>query len=254
LLTAIAEVLKQPLETAISIHTDDFEDFHVQEKMHIVISVKDFKAIVTHAETLRGPISAHFSYPTRPLQFSYQNFGIHCVFTLMTTGDYREASSTPAPKFISTRSSSRQTSAVPPPLSRTTSEMPPPARPAISKPLSGQSQRTSLRERIRQPSATTAETETDPDPDPDSLFMPGGDDDQTWDPPNYDNDEEEMLGWDASAENPNASFRPALRGSRAGASQDQDPYEGLGSQEGLPPTQRLSQVSRGGLTTSIKSR
>ena len=98
----LPEVLKQPLETAIAIHTQDFEDFHMQENMHIVISVKDFKAILTHAQTLRGSISASFSLPSRPLQFSYQNFGVHCEFTLMTTGDLRGASATPAPKFVST--------------------------------------------------------------------------------------------------------------------------------------------------------
>ena len=233
----LAEVLKQPLETAISIHTEDFEDFHMQEGMHIVISVKDFKAIVTHAETLRGPISAHFSFPTRPLQFSYQNAGIHCEFTLMTTGDYRGASATPNPHFVSNRSSSRQPSVVPAP-SRTTSEMPPPPRPVV-KPLSSQNNRSSLGQGRQKPA-------TDPEPDDggDSLFMPQGDDDQTWDPPNYEQDEgEEMLGWDASNNHPAASFRPTFRGTGSAAQQQQDMQQTPASQEGLEPTQRLSQVS-----------
>ena len=72
------QVLKQPLETVITLHTDDFDDFHMQENVHIVIRVKDFKAIVMHAETLHTPISAYFSYPSRPLQFSYQNEGMVC--------------------------------------------------------------------------------------------------------------------------------------------------------------------------------
>ncbi|KAK6388050.1 hypothetical protein LTR65_008216 [Meristemomyces frigidus] len=232
------EVLKQPLETAIAIHTEDFEDFHMQEQMHIVISVKDFKAIVTHAETLRGSISAYFSFPTRPLQFSYQNFGIHCEFTLMTTGDLRGASATPNPKFTSNRSSSRQPSVAPQPsLSRTASEMLPPARPSFNKPLSSQSQRRSFK---AQPSASQS------DPDPDSLFMPGGEEDQTWDPPNYNNDEgEEMLGWDANNDHPSASFHPTFRDSGSAAPpppQQQERPAAEESQEGLAPTQRLSQM------------
>ncbi|KAK5132813.1 hypothetical protein LTR08_008614 [Meristemomyces frigidus] len=230
----------QPLETAIAIHTEDFEDFHMQEQMHIVISVKDFKAIVTHAETLRGSISAHFSLPTRPLQFSYQSFGMHCDFTLMTTGDLRGASSTPKPKFITTRSSSRQPSVAPTIASRSTSEMPPPARPTVNKPFSSQSQRLpAAKAQVRQQSAT----ETDPESD--SLFLPG-DEDQTWDPPNYNvNDGEEMLGWDANNEHPSASFHPTFRDSGSAArppSQQHQRQASVESQEGLEPTQRLSQM------------
>ena len=237
-----AEVLKQPLETAISIHTEDFEDFHMQENTHIVISVKDFKAIVTHAETLRGSISAYFSFPTRPLQFTYQNSGMHCEFTLMTTGDFRGASSTQNPNFVSTRSASRQPSALPVQApSGSVSEMPPPARPGPNKPLGSQNQSRSFNAQAKQPSPT------EEDPDEDSLFVPGGEDDPTWDPPNYEREEEEeMLGWDASMENPGASFHPTFRdsGTVPGPQQQQQRQPPtVESQEGLEPTQRLSQVS-----------
>ncbi|KAK3679341.1 hypothetical protein LTR78_000902 [Recurvomyces mirabilis] len=234
-------VLKQPLETAISLHTEDFEDFHMQQDMHIVIAVKDFRAIVTHAETLRGPISAHFSFPTRPLQFSYQNFGMHCQFTLMTTGDIRGASSTPDPKFVSNRSASRQPTAAPSQAvpSRSMSEMPPPPRPGPNKSLSmSQCQRPSLKPQSRQPSAAESE------PDPDSLFMPGGEEDRTWDPPNYEQDAgEEMLGWDTGNELPSASFHQTFQDSGSAAkSQPRRREIPQYSQEGLEPTQRLSQL------------
>ena len=211
--------------------------------MHIVISVKDFKAIVTHAETLRGPISAHFSFPTRPLQFSYQNSGMHCDFTLMTTGDYRNASSTPNPNFISNRSASRQSSIVPPPVSiRQVSEMPPPpARAAGTKPFSRQNQRSSLDGQTSHPQTAGS------DPDSESLFIPGAVDDQTWDPPNFEpEEEEEMLGWDASLEHPSNRVHPTFRDSGTAAPQNQQPERGpaaFQSQEGLEPTQRLSQVN-----------
>lgn len=239
-LTGLSEVLKQPLETAVAIHTEDFEDFHMQEDMHVVISVKDFKAIVTHAETLRGPISAHFSFPTRPLQFCYQNFGMHCEFTLMTTGDLRGASSTPNPNFISTRSGSRQPSVAPTISSnRNNSEMPPPARPVISKPPHSQDQQRTLKGRLQQPVPQS-------DPDSDSLFMPNGDDDQTWGPKDFEHEEEEeMLGWDASADHSSASFHPTFRNSGKGRpKQQEESTSDFSSQQGLEPTQRLSQVSR----------
>ncbi|OTA35403.1 hypothetical protein BTJ68_03207 [Hortaea werneckii EXF-2000] len=235
------EVLKQPLETVITLHTGDFEEFHMQEQMHVVISVKDFRAVVTHAYTLGGPISAYFSLPTRPLQFSYQNFGMHCEFTFMTTGDFREASSTPNPKFVSTRSLSRHTSAAPqqtPQLPPTgpPAEMPPPTRLGFNKPLSSQSQRPSLREQVSQPHFE--------DPDPESLFLP---DDRTWDPPNYDgndDEEEEMLGWDAANERAGMDFQRTFRdsGSVAPPPRQQRQRDPPASQtSGLEPTQRLSE-------------
>lgn len=205
--------------------------------MHVVISVKDFKAIVTHAETLRGSISAHFSFPTRPLQFSYQNFGIHSEFTLMTTGDYRGASSTPNPAFVTNRSSSRQQSlvAVAAPT-RPASDMPPPPLPAANKPPSSQSQRPSLKESMRQAKPKVTET------DPESLFMPV-EDEQAWDPPNYDEEEEEMLGWDATNEHPSASFHQTFRDSGSAARPSIPvPPRSFPNDEGLEPTQRLSQV------------
>lgn len=243
------EVLKQPMETVITLHTDDFEDFHMQANVHITINVKDFKAIVTHAETLHTPISAFFSYPTRPLQFSYQNEGMNCSFTLMTIGDYRGASATPNPNFVSTRSASRQPSMVPAPVqSRNTSEMPPPARPASrmntdKPPLSSQSQRGPLRPESHHMLAPA------PEPDDDSLFMPAGDDDERrWDPPNFDNDpeEEEMLGWDASNEmrgtEPHPTFRDSGRSTQPSRQERQPQQTPSEWEDGLEPTQRLSQV------------
>ena len=241
------QVLKQPLETVITLHTEDFDDFHMQENVHITIRVKDFKAIVMHAETLHTPISAYFSYPTRPLQFSYQSEGMACSFTLMTIGDYRGASSTPNPNFVSTRSASRQPSVAPVPMrSRNASEMPPPARPAShlrpEKMLSSQSQRKPLRPQSFQPVLQ------EPEPDEDSLFMPAGDDERTWDPPNFDQEEEEeeMLGWDALNELRGSEPQPTFRDSGKSApppkqgeqqKQNQSQWE-----DGLEPTQRLSQV------------
>ncbi|WPH02781.1 Rad9-domain-containing protein [Acrodontium crateriforme] len=232
------EVLKHPLETAITIHVEDFEEFHMQENMHIVVSVKDFKAIVAHAETMRGSISAQFSFPNRPLQFSYQNSGIYCEFTLMTD-DVRGATSTANAKFVSTRSSSRQPSVVPVhSFNRTYSEMPPPARPPMNQSFGSQRQSHSLGSQNRQNSMAES------DPDPESLFVSGGEDDSRWDPPALDNDDgEDMLGWDSNYENPGASFHPQLE-DREPVAPAEPSLQQTGTQatEGLEPTQRLSQL------------
>lgn len=210
----------------------------MQDQTHIVISVKDFRAIVTHAYTLGGLLTASFSRSSRPLQFSYQNYGIHCEFTLMTTGDLRGALSSQAPKFISTRGSSRQPSTLSQPPSRpSASEMPPPppARMNFNKPLSSQSQRPSLRAQVHQPSFENS------DPDPHSLFVPER---NPWDPPNFDgNDEdEEMLGWDAANERAN-DFQPTFRDSGPTAPPSQQRQQEMQSSQasGLEPSQWLSQ-------------
>ena len=113
----------------------------------------------------------------------------------------------------------------------------PPARPAASKPLGSQ------RERVQAKAQAVQSPVEDPDPDPESLFIPG-DDDNTWDAPNYEHEEdEEMLGWDASNENPSGSFHPTFRDSgRVARPQEKRVLPAYPSQEGLEPTQRLSQL------------
>lgn len=173
----------------------------------------------------------------------------------MTTGDPRATSLTPNPKFVSTRpntTSSRQmsvSSAVPTQRNdRTPSEMAPPTRPAAGKSFSSQNQRPSFRE-----SAHENKNVDERDPDPESLFVPniGGEEDETWDAPDYGNDDDndnEMLGWDASHDSFSASTRPTIQDlNKSTASQQptrdirRERQEDPGS--GLAPTQRLSQVS-----------
>lgn len=237
----LVEVLKQPLETAVAIHTEDFEDFHVQEAMHVVISVKDFKAIVTHAETLRGSISAHFSHPTRPLQFTYQSQGIYCEYTLMTTGDFRGASSTPNVSFISTRSSARPPSMTPQAsVGRIDGAMPPPPRPNNGKPASSLGQRSSSNGLLRPPSGALAA----PDVDLESLFVPSDEEAQFWDPPNYeqnDDDGQEVLGWDTNSQQRRMRVRETAQEGAGEADTRQHDHAASDSQ-GIEPTQRLSQV------------
>ena len=192
------DVLKQPLQTSVTIDSLDFEEFKVEEQLHIGINVKDFKAIVTHAETLKTSITALYSFPGRPMQLSYREHGMQCEFTLMTIGDYRGGSVTPAPAAVrqvstapaessQSRQSTVQTTVRPKPTN-----MPPP-----SQPLSRSLTRESQSQRIQRPSPPPPKASLDPN----SLFLPAEeDDDRMWGERNYD-DEQDTLGWDASANN-----------------------------------------------------
>ena len=194
---ADSDVLKQPLQTSITVDNLDFENFKVEEQLHIGISVKDFKAIVTHAETLKASIMALYSFPTRPMQLSYHEHGMHCEFTLMTIGDYRGGSVTPAPaaRQVSAapaeRASSRQ-STVQNTVQPRIITMPPPSQPPPrSFTKDPQSQRT------QRPSPPPPKASMDPE----SLFLrTDEDDDRIWGERNHD-DEQDTLGWDASGNN-----------------------------------------------------
>ncbi|KAF1982238.1 hypothetical protein K402DRAFT_206345 [Aulographum hederae CBS 113979] len=228
------EVLKQPLQTAISIPSDCFEEFRVQEKMHVTISVKDFKAIVSHAAMKNAHISAHYSRPTRPLQFSYGTDDYRCEFTLMTAGEYNVTAAPSVAHKVSSRSVSRNPSI---PSERpngatngatSASQMPPPSRPnQREKPRS-------FGKNGRKPVAEDARDES-----PGLFVTQDEDDERTWQPPNFE-DEEETLGWDASADN-DAGFHPTFRDTATARAARQE-AQGVEGFEGLAPTQRLSQI------------
>ena len=196
-----ADVLKQPLQTSITIDNLDFEEFNVEEKLHVGISVKDFRAIVAHAESLRSSITTHYSFPTRPMQLTYQDHGMQCDFTLMTIGDY-SGSVTPSPAVTressaaATReiSSSRQR-----PIGTSRAEvtpatsMPPPIEPA-SRSFARELPQS---QRVPRPSPPAPKRSMNDD----SLFLPADEDeDRQWGEANYD-DEEDTVGWSASAHN-----------------------------------------------------
>jgi len=229
--------LKQPLQTSVTIDNLDFENFTVEEQLHIGISVKDFKAIVTHAESLKASIIALYSFPTRPMQFSYNQSGMQCEFTLMTVGEYRGGSVTPAP------AAARQASAAPtapierPPSRQSTAQttqqrpvaMPPPSQPA-SRSFTKESQS----QRTQRPSPPPPKASLDPD----SLFLPvEEDEDRIWAEKSFD-DEQDVLGWNASASK--ASFGGMGRTSESRLQAYPDWQEDPNNR--VEPTQRISQV------------
>lgn len=83
------EILKMAMHTNIALDTADFERWDVEDRIHIAVSLKDVKAIVTHAGSLNASISTFYSDPGRPLQVAYEHDGMKCEFTLMTMADVR---------------------------------------------------------------------------------------------------------------------------------------------------------------------
>lgn len=158
--------------------------------MHIAISVKDFRNMVIHADTFKTSVTAMYSQPSRPLQFTYSKDGMRCEYTLMTIGDFAGAA-VPAASRGTTHEPQVRRAAVPGVQpTRTNPEMPPPQFPAsrsIGRPTGNQE-------------GPSASVRTNADPDPDSLFIPN-DDDRQWDPNDQTEETEDTLGWDPSADN-----------------------------------------------------
>ncbi|KAI9659904.1 MAG: hypothetical protein M1821_001256 [Bathelium mastoideum] len=203
LMQALIEILKQPLHTAVSIDIKDFEEYSAEEKIHIIISVKDFKAIASHAESLGVALRAQYSQPNRPLQFSYSTGGMKCEFTLMTTGNSRSSSIPRQTEAATERAQTRSSEA---PSTRSTnrstgrSELAPSAAPA-SRVISRQ----------RSLGNASRAVPLRPDPDSNSLFVPAADDDSWWQPLEEQEEHGDYLGWDASDERVSQNCtRPSL--------------------------------------------
>jgi cell cycle checkpoint control protein RAD9A len=186
----VVEVLKQPLHTTIAVDTLEFGEFSVEEKLHIIISVKDFKSIIAHASTINTTVKALYSHPSSPMQLTYSDDGVLSEFILMTTGESRGVSAAPtnASRANSKRPASRPPLEATPGSKRANSEMRPPSTSAAPS-----NSREAARSKVSRPSP--------PPPQPsiqtEALFFPEADDDRRWDPVNFDEEEDEMLLWDA---------------------------------------------------------
>ncbi|EPS28867.1 hypothetical protein PDE_03813 [Penicillium oxalicum 114-2] len=240
------EVLKYPVHTSVATDKRDFEEFHVEDKMHIVINLKDFKAAIAHAETANATVTARYTYPCKPLQLTYELEGISAEFTIMTGGDVDGDFAATSSRNGIRELSQRQTPGAPISIQRnrtpreTTQDtrMPPPPPPArLIKPLNGSSTQEHLSRSIagERPSASSLSLEYD------SLFVPA-DDDRQWDEMNEEEEEpQDILGWDASGRGD--VFEATLRDEEPGFSRNESKPDQTESEDmGIPPTQRISQV------------
>lgn len=251
------EILKQPMHTSVALERKDFDDFNVQEGLHISTMVRDFRSIVAHAEAMHVKVTARYSRGDRPMQISYEDNGLRAEFTLMTRGSsnipttgrpardlsVRPGSRPPASPAPTTAVAAESTEASARPSSRAPTNMPPPAR-------------MSLRDR-EPPTLEKSDTVDSAAPppsasiDPNSLFIPADDeDDRQWEPPNFE-EEPDIVTWDNTADEvpPSMSTRRILdseaqsfafaqepeRRATASTTTSKFPYE-------IAPTQRLSQV------------
>ncbi|KAK1148627.1 hypothetical protein N8T08_008512 [Aspergillus melleus] len=239
------EVLKQPVHTAVAIEKKDFEQFLAQDGIHLAISLKDFKAVIAHAETAGAIITARYTRPSRPMQLAYDIEGLRSEFTLMTTGD---PGTDDGP--VSSRPPELSARQTPAPIQSNTSQPrpsnrsvdvrqmpPPPSRSRSIRPLTGTSARNTQTQPESQPPPASINFE--------SLFVPADDDGQ-WDVPNDEEEAEDVLGWDATGDQHIDSLGQRLR--------DTEPSMRRGNQAtheeeemGIPPTQRMSQLHGLGL-------
>ncbi|MCJ1281330.1 hypothetical protein MMC26_000649 [Xylographa opegraphella] len=234
-----SEILRQPLQTSITLDRLDFDNFMVEEKLHIGITVRDFKAIVTHGETFKTSVTACYSYPSRPMQLSYNAHGMKCEFTLMTIGEYRGGSVTPVPSVPRNASAGSLVRPEPskpfqqPESQQRQDSMAPPLQPA-----SRSFGRESASQRHPRPSPPPPRASIDHQ----SLFIPEDDDESRWGEKTYD-DDEDQLGWGASADND--SYATSLHGNSASRvitarSRLTDNYDDADRR--VPPTQSISQI------------
>ncbi len=181
---------------------EEFDEIEVENKLHIIISVKDFRAILQHAQTTSGALAARYSSPGRPMKLQYEADAIVCEFILMTVG---EKDTTVAQKMKNVRSKApkavgsgleagshrgssvalNETQQLPKEVPRPSAQHRSPIRPR--QPLFD----------MRPPPLPppgTARSE--------GLFVTQDEDDQQWEPANSGDEEENIdnarLEWDAS--------------------------------------------------------
>jgi len=192
---------------------DEFDDVQVEDKLHIIISVKDFRAILQHAHVISGDLTTCYSSPGRPMKLSYSADGVLCEFILVTLGEKDAIGQ----KHKNPRASAAAAKSAGPELDSGPHRS---SLAATENQTSQAQQRTAQRKlptqqktpiRIRQPQfdirpqpmalpppATARSTRSD------SLFVGQADDDQQWEPINPDDDEDEpevdRLEWNSNNE------------------------------------------------------
>lgn len=187
----------------------EFDDVEVQDKLHIIISVKDFRAILQHAQITSGKLATYYSEPGRPMKLSYSADGILCEFILMTVGEQdaitqkhkntrARASKTPKPGPGPSPASKPEGSVA----SNQAQEAPKPVQSPPQQKISPRPRQTQFE--IRPPpvpprAPVTARSDRSDSP----LFVEQGDEDEQWEPVDREDDDEvdnARVEWNAMGE------------------------------------------------------
>lgn len=256
------DIFKQPMHTSVAIERKDFHDFSVQEGLHIGIIVRDFRAIVTHADGLGVGVTARYSRGNRPMRIIYEKDGILCEFTLMTRNP---PTSVPSAGHSRTSTPVRDLSVRPawrpqsqntilhtenrdsaPKLSATI--MPPPGGPASFKEPMGPVQHSptvTIVTNLRKASRNGSQVAPSASGDQRSLFFPVGEDERFWDEDNDTTEQEDFVTWDASGRGPvllEAGRRTRDIGPATSAQGWRPTRRDVLDVQEVEPTQRLSQL------------
>ena len=164
----------------------------MEEGRHVAISIKFFKAIVTHADQLRTNVTAQYSRATSPIQLSYHDRGMKCEFTLMTIGGGSTTNVSSTKNASVSKKPANQAPIDRRARAQDSAAMPPPSQPTVRS--------------FAQPNASQRSARPSPPPpkasiDHESLFISNDDNqEQQWEERNYEAEEDEV-GWDASVDN-----------------------------------------------------
>lgn len=224
----VPAVLRKPLQTSIAVEADEFDEIDVEDKLHIVISVKDFRAIIQHAGISGSDLTARYSLPAKPIQFAYSADAMNCEFLIMTVGERGSqvpnqkvkkgnkaaaaAAQGPRLEAVSRRTSVAPSEAPQPP--REESHAPPPSASARVPPSNVPRQVGAVRASASRMSAFDLRPSQKPPPPTlrsESLFV----EDEGWEPVRDDDEDGETatLGWDHSADPDPVSETPEHKAS-----------------------------------------
>ncbi|GJN88916.1 hypothetical protein Rhopal_001887-T1 [Rhodotorula paludigena] len=85
----------RPLATELIVDIEDFDAYDVPEEEVVTFALKEFKAIITLADSLPTPLSAHFTSGGRPLMLALTGDAFEAKFVVATT-DYDSGGGAPA--------------------------------------------------------------------------------------------------------------------------------------------------------------
>lgn len=175
---------------------DEFEDVEVEDELHIIVPVRDFRAVVQHAGIASTELSTRYSHPGQPIKIWYTGDAMQCDFLLMTVGERGNPGQKMRRQRGGKKSAARELEAASrrgsaPSSERAASVPQPTPQPSVARPSVQRKGYFEMRPSQAPPPPSRLMS--------DSLFV-GGDDDDEWAPVRDDEEEEEdaRLEWDGT--------------------------------------------------------